>query len=1377
MTELHETSISPAARPSLHRTAVWFVSVVLLAGSAAVPRGAVAQEGDWNVRGDDGRKGKIVRRYKQLLEEDPSKGVIFEKLVEYVGTGEGLDRLVDQYESQVEQNPDRANYRMILGHLYVEQNRDEEALQQYEKAVKLAPDDPAVWMSRGKAHRNLQHRDRATSDFEKALEKVDQRSRKQKLLRKLADIAFEQQEWERAEGYYDRLLELDPRNEYLRQEYAQILVKHRRYEKALQQYEKLLELAGRDAKSRATILRDQGDLYEKMGKDKQAVETYREAMGIVRPSNWLYDALRERIVEVYRSNDRLAELVEQYEHKWPSPTYEQSLLLGRLSDEVGAEQKALEYLNRASNLRSRATEPRERLIDILRRRGEDQRVVEEYEQLIEIAPDQPRYQFELVRIHMQRGQREEAVERLEGIERRSTGNPEAFRKLADAYMRYGMEDEALEVYKRLVEMEPDNESHILSLGESYYRAGKIERAVETWKRLLETSMSEADARAQLGQVYTEHGMIERGVRNYRTAVEKRPNDLSMRRGLANTYERARRWDKAIEVWNEVMERAEQAAQKAEARGRIISIYKRQHRLRSKLAEFEKKFESDPPDRGAGFFLAEGHLKLSNYEKAEKTYRRLIEMDGKEDTGDVQALEALERIYRQTGQLEDAVEVLRKLAELRPKRQREYYHQIAKLSLKLYEDDQAVRYAALAVEKNPEDAGAHARLGEVYRKMHRLEAAAEEYRQAVQLDPKAHRHKMELAELSLELGNRARAEKLYREVVRKADEDSLVLEAAREAIDLAERGDHLDELEREFSQLAFRGEKSHIYRKVMLELYERMVTPLMLSMRYGVDRERAAVHEKLERIGARAAPILTAALNSGDVGQRALAIRLLGGLREESAALRLARTAVDGEDSLRALAAVSVAEIGSPRSAGPLIEALDSSDPHIRQFATWALGYLGGEEARSALADQLAAGQNWTQRALAALGLGQIGGSEAAEALRRALASVPPGESNDGVLVAVAWALGRVGGGEAVEELTAALRRSPEDVRYVAAVALARLERADALRALLELRWAEREALRSPAMRGLAAAVAPGRESRSGASQLRNRYENLTADIEHIDERGQRLNVAGLIEERRIEARRSGVARTDGFFEDHGDLIAEVARSRLPGGDDEGIQRAVLRDLWRAGELRLGTLAPKSARGRRMYAQSLGPLADRLKRLIRSDRPEVAAAALGLLGRLEDAGSAERIAERLSSESAVVRAAAVRAFARVGGADSGWKRFETALKDSSFEVRRSACSAIGVAAANGGESSGARAVELLEDALDDEFVSVRLAAIRALGTVGTTGAAEILASRLDEFDLKMKVEALTSLGSMDVERAERAVAPYRDHGDYRLRRAAGGTRNE
>jgi len=223
----------------------------------------VHAEDDWGVSSD--RQQEIVRRYKQLLERNPTEGLALSKLLDYVGKGKGLDALIAEYVARVEKKPDDANLRLIVGHLLKAKAEYADALINYEEAVRLEPTRPLVWLSRGAVHLLLQHEKEATSDFEKALDLEKDKSQKQEILRKLADLAFNQRDWEAAQKYYDQLVSLDPRNEYLRLEYAQVLVRYKRYDKAVEQYDALIKLAGRDAKSKANTLRDLGDLYEQMG--------------------------------------------------------------------------------------------------------------------------------------------------------------------------------------------------------------------------------------------------------------------------------------------------------------------------------------------------------------------------------------------------------------------------------------------------------------------------------------------------------------------------------------------------------------------------------------------------------------------------------------------------------------------------------------------------------------------------------------------------------------------------------------------------------------------------------------------------------------------------------------------------------------------------------------------------------------------------------------------------------------------------------------------------------------------------------------------------------------------------------------------------------
>ncbi|MEZ4459957.1 MAG: tetratricopeptide repeat protein [bacterium] len=859
----------------------------------AAPSMAHAQD-DWGVSSD--RQQEIVRRYKQLLERNPTEGLAFNKLLDYVGKGKGLDALIEEYSARAKKAPDDANMRLILGHLYKAKAEYELALAEYEVAVKLQPDKPLVWLSRGSVHLLLQHEAEATADFEKGLSLEKDKSQKQEILRRLADLAFNQRDWESAQKYYDQLVDLDPRNEYLRMEYAQVLVRYKRYDKAVEQYEALLKLAGRDAKAKANTLRDLGDLYEQMGKDEEALKTYNEAMALVKAGNWLEKELRQRIVAVYRRTDRLGELVASYEKKWRSPNYDQAMELGDLFDELGQEDKALKYYKIASQKSGRNVDPRMKIIRILERGGKDKEVIAAYKEIVRIAPQAYRYQFDLVRLHFRLGNRKEAESLLKQIASRFSRDADVWVMLADTYMRFEMRDDALKAYQKLVKMDPKNDAFILGLGEFYFQTGDLDKAVDVWVKLLDSSLEPAEAYAKLGQVLAEHGLIERGLKHYEKAVEIAPKDLNVRRGLALAYENARQWQKAIDTWTFVLDNADQPFTANEARSRVINIYRKQNRLRSKMRDFQQAFEARPPSIQAGFFLAEAYVKLAEFDEAERIYKQLAKLpSGDSNDVEIDALLSLEKLYTQTSNYTAGISALQRLAELMPARAREYYHRIAELSLKVYEDDQAVQYATLAVQANPDDAVAQARLGDIYLKMGNLESAASQYRAAVDLDPRAFEIWMKLATILSELGQFDEAEKTYRTIVSKAEDEGLIMDAGRRALNMAELDDRLPELETEFFPLVYRTPTKSAYRKLVLELYDRMTTRWVTQDRYGVQSERDQAANELASIGQRALPVLVDALQSNDVSQRATAVRLLGDVRQGNGAVALGRVVEDPQD--------------------------------------------------------------------------------------------------------------------------------------------------------------------------------------------------------------------------------------------------------------------------------------------------------------------------------------------------------------------------------------------------------------------------------------------------------------------------------------------------
>lgn len=1318
---------------------------------------------DWSASED--RKAEIASRYKTLVERNPVEGLAFNKLLDYVGRGKGLDRLIKEYEAKVENNSDAVNFHIILGHLYKARSDYNDAIVVYDRAVELAPDEPLPWMSRGLVHLALQKNEEAEADFKKALELESDRAKKQDILRRLADIAFSNRDWEEAQNYYDQLVELDPRNESLRMEYAQVLIQYKRYDKAVEQYDALIRLAGRDAKTRATTMRDKADLYEKMGKDEEALELYRDAMKLVRSDNWLHRELRQRIVEVYRRADRLGELVEEYEGRWRSPNFDQSMELASLYDELGREEEALKYFQRAVRLNRRSTDARLRVIRIMERRGEDKAVVRAYKDLIRVAPREQRYQFDLVRIYFRMGERKQAENLLSQIERRFRRDADVQAALADTYMRFGMQEDALRIYKALLRLEPKNDAYILGLGEYYFQSGELDDAIKTWMKLLDSSLEEGEAHARLGQVLAEHGMVDRGLTHFEKAVEISPDDIASRRGLAMAYERARRWNEAVETWTLILEMSDQPLIANEARGRIINVYRRQNRLRSKMREFQEAFEADPPALNEGFFLAESHLKLSNFDMAEEVYKELVDLGRREASEDsrveLEALLALEKLYQLTRSWEEAVGVLQRLAELRPDQARDYYHRIAELSIRLYEDDQAVHFATLAVQANPDDAMAYARLGDIYEQMQNHEAASVQYRTAVDLDPRAFDIQVKLADLLMELGQTEEAESLYREIAKKANDETLIERAAMRAVDIAQVDGRLEEVEADFFGLVYRTPPKEVYRKVMLEIYERATSPLIQRHRYGVSSDDS-IDEELRAIGQRALPVLVDAVHGKNVGQRALAVRLIGDLRQGNGALAVARLVDDPDEPLRLVAAMTAAQIGDSRAAGPLVRASRDSEPTVREIAIWALGGVGGDAAVDRLVEVLTEGQSWREQALAAIALGRVGGKKPTRALVDYYGQLGANRYADYIAVALVWALGRTGDSSTVQVLGDALEKGSARVATVAAWSLASVGGQDALMKLLEVNWTGSKIARRRAERGLAL-LGPLASRESRARDLL-RLAEIRREARLIDERQRSVDVEGMLD--RLE-QASGLARqdtgkADAMLEMYVAGIVESARSAI----DEGFSSRVFADLTdELGELSLGPIRASNAEGRQALTRIATSLAEDARAVVDADASVEAIALIAALGLEDDRARLNRWANH---EDPSVRIMAVRGLSGFESEDV-LNVLVKALKDPRFDIRVEAARALGTVFA---ASKTPAVASALTTKLDDEFDSVGSTAAWALGQVGHADSVEPLTQALSTSRVPVKISILEALRDIGTPEAKRVLDRYSRHVDPRIRKAAG-----
>jgi len=1321
---------------------------------------------DWSVK-RSAFDPRIVARYKAMLSHRPNDGYALGKLVALYRKHRSLGALVAEYRALAQGNPKSFAYQVILGHLQRSAGNTEQAVLHYERAAALNPKSPTVPAALAAMYRKLGRTQDAQKSYEQTLTMAQSARDRKRYLKALATLSLATNDMAAARRYFDRLVALEPKNILLRIELAQALAKSGHEAEAIAQYQTILNSTS-DSSQKADVLKEIGGLLHKQGKVEQAVATYRKAMGLTAAGHWLRRDLTERVIAIYRQRENLKSLIEHYEQTWKRRGQFEHEVLGRLYDETGDEARALKSYNAALKAAPHAVDTRVRLIGLLERSGQDKEVIAEYRKLARIAPGEPRYQLELAKRLYRSGAQKEAFLILDRCGQRFPGDASVHSALADLYARWGEQKRAMRAAQILVRIEPQDPSHLINLGEQLYLQGNKRKAIETWRRLLQVVPKRHAALARLAEIFGQHDMTREAIDLLTRAIKLKPKHVPYHRALALLLERKRHVIKALQSWDQVLQLAKAEGLRAasrEARTRIIDILHRSYQLRGRINVYRMDFEGPARNVDAGFMLAEAYLKLGDVEHAAEVYRSVLKIDDK----NLEALTALESVYRRQRKLQQAVELLKQLALLQPQLARDYYQRMADLLLQLYDDKQALVYAHKALAMGSGDAKSYQQLGELYEKQEDYENAMKAYRQAIKLAPSRFQVHFALARMLSQQGRYAQAEKLYRQVITTAQPPELIQKAFRIGVELSGYLNQLEQLEKEIVPLSVMSTNAQVYRRLLVQIYRRRVPMLIDQARQGSSATRQSALDELKRIGIRGLAPLLEDLSGATTGRGEL-VRMLGYLQNPNAVVPLLRIASkEPEESvvtirgtsgyypyrysslnnkklmravnLRVEATVAVGRIADERAVPGLVLLLSSREGPLRDAAAWALSRVDSRAGTKALFQALG-DPRATAQMMACAGLGLNGGPS----MRPVLEEVMLDHSRDErVRASCAWGLGASGQGRGTTSLSTMLESGDMELQRCAAWSLGATGQTQALPALVRALWSKQRNVRRVVLWSIAqiatgAPITPVRQTpdvvmQDGTVDGHRFLAALTASVAELEGAGLARALYRVVTGER-EALVQGLIAALGRHRD-------VALRVLVDLDSDPRQLSLgpltaHRDRLTAGE--------RVQLDRSVHAVCL-PLAPHIARLIGHRDPLVRERAISLYAKLAPQDVALQIRRGLTDPSSSVRVKAlsgVRLALQRGrfSLTEATSILGTSLGRQQFQERETA-------AVVAGEIARPELAPLLVRALTDPNGFVRQAAARALSHVGTKPGIAALRRALDDDVPHVRAAACWSLGQLRV----------------------------
>ena len=256
--------------------------------------------------------------------------------------------------------------------------------------------------------------------------------------------------------------------------------------------------------------------------------------------------------------------------------------------------------------------------------------------------------------YTQRGDFEKAVKIYEQLIESIPEDHRSVAALAELYTKQEMHEEAISTWQSLLKIDPENTQYWSEFVEAYRAAGMFLEALEILQKLIAETPSAAYY-SQLALVYMVNQRYDDAVSAYRKGIELAPDNWQMYNDLGQLYAQTGDLDAAEKTYKTALQLMKNNWRRHIITEHLAEVYVQQ----SELADALQKMEAEGIlTWGTLNAIAQMYHKQAELEKASTLYKKAFKMTTDKRTHS-RIAKALVRIYREQGNLE---EILKKANE-------------------------------------------------------------------------------------------------------------------------------------------------------------------------------------------------------------------------------------------------------------------------------------------------------------------------------------------------------------------------------------------------------------------------------------------------------------------------------------------------------------------------------------------------------------------------------------------------------------------------------------------------------------------------------------------------------------------------------------------
>jgi len=511
---------------------------------------------------DRGDYQKAIETFVRALKYKPKDSTILKNLALAYRHKKDYPNALSTMEKAIDIDENNPDLLILKGNILFDMGRFPDAVKSYTKALDIAPNNPQALYNTALTFLKTGDELSAVEYFKKAASADPSGNIAKLAYSRLGAFYTGRRDYAMAEKYLTMAIQLDPNEPVNHYNLGIVYMQRQQYEKALAEF-KAAESSG--------VYEEK--LLEGLSQAYASLERYDESIAVL-----------ERLQPVQNRNVAIiARLAELYYRKGDLDTafeyYKQITVYEPVSENA-----RVAYAN-MGNIR-----------DDQHRYDE---AISYYKKALSIDPKDSSTLYNLGIAYKHAGKPELAVAAFNDAAQYNPDNPKPRLAIADLYYEKGYLDLALDEYIKVVRLWPNLQEAQFTLGMLYYNKGRNDYALEAFNRVIAINGNNEYAK----KAYVNIGIIlsnakdekqqAQAVQSLQKALLISPNEPEALLAMGTIAYNQHKYDKAIEIFYQVLEASNEDAIVAQAYHNIGRCYYAKREYKKSLQFLTKASELDP----------------------------------------------------------------------------------------------------------------------------------------------------------------------------------------------------------------------------------------------------------------------------------------------------------------------------------------------------------------------------------------------------------------------------------------------------------------------------------------------------------------------------------------------------------------------------------------------------------------------------------------------------------------------------------------------------------------------------------------------------------------------------------------------------------------